>query len=306
RRSSGRVKAQGDNYQYYDREGNLYKEHQADRLNKYATLLIMGDERGSDGAKLLSPLTMQMTEQDTVMRLTGSWDTLGIVAKNVSFKLSYQFLSWMQIDNGDGSTPQYISEHDAVEAFVQMRCKIEEVNLFVTISEHIDGITTSKTRPPFANVTDQALILNEAEIENASDDILEDAWLDFAMFETPLTCPQQKNDGTNVAATCSSFSNNGVGGGNGESSRAVRRRLFEDPMEANNAAIGRDGQTETQADPIESPTTAEPSGVAQQSSLYTWTRFQDLLHDLLNDESTEPVLFARDAAPVIDSGEVDG
>lgn len=286
-------------------------------------------------------------------------DTLGIVAKNVSFKLSYQFLSWMQIDNGDGSTPQYISEHDAVEAFVQMRCKIEEVNLFVTISEHIDGITTSKTRPPFANVTDQALILNEAEIENASDDILEDAWLDFAMFETPLTCPQQKNDvggsfvvqrsqtipysqsgivirepiirlvSPQTEARCKgkekavategnkcgrdvqfllpeTSTNNGVGGGNGESSRAVRRRLFEDPMEANNAAIGRDGQTETQADPIESPTTAEPSGVAQQSSLYTWTRFQDLLHDLLNDESTEPVLFARDAAPVIDSGEVDG
>ncbi|KAH0910429.1 hypothetical protein HID58_033750, partial [Brassica napus] len=179
------------------------------------------------------------------------------------------------------------------------------------------------------------------------------------MFETPLTCPQQKNDvggsfvvqrsqtipysqsgivirepiirlvSPQTEARCKgkekavategnkcgrdvqfllpeTSTNNGVGGGNGESSRAVRRRLFEDPMEANNAAIGRDGQTETQADPIESPTTAEPSGVAQQSSLYTWTRFQDLLHDLLNDESTEPVLFARDAAPVIDSGEVDG
>lgn len=100
--------------------------------------------------------------------------------------------------------------------------------------------------------------------------------------------------------------NNGVGGGNGESSRAVRRRLFEDPMEPNNVAVGRDGQTETEADPIEASTTAGPSGVAQQSSLYMWTRFQDSLHDLLNDESAEPVLFARDAAPVIDSGDVDG
>ncbi|CAN6849546.1 unnamed protein product [Brassica oleracea] len=305
---SGRVKAQGDNYLYYDREGNVYKDHQADRLNEYATLLIMGDERGSDGAKLLSPLTMKMTEQDTVMLLTGSWETLGIHAKNVSIKLSYQYPSWMQIDDGDGSTPQYISDDDAVEAFIQMRRKIEEVNLFITISEHIDGMTTGKTKPPFANVTDQALILNEAEIDNASDGVLEDAWLDFAMSETPLTCPQQKNDGGGgeFFPSPETSTNNGVGGGNGESSRAVRRRLFEDPMEPNNAAVGRDGQTETEANPIEAPTTAGPSGVAQQSSLYTWTRFQDSLHDLLNDESTEPVLFARDAAPVIDSSDVDG
>ena len=169
---------------------------------------------------------MQITEQHTVMLLTGSWvheedrrwsfdslseegkhsidlfpgmeyeelvkkvkETLGILAKNMSIKLSYQYPSWMEIDDGDGSTPQYISDDDAVEAFVQMRRKIEEVNLFVTISEHIDGMTTGKTRPPFANVTDQALILNKAEIDNASDDILEDAWLDFAMSKTPLTWP---------------------------------------------------------------------------------------------------------------------
>ncbi|CAN7042789.1 unnamed protein product [Brassica rapa subsp. trilocularis] len=48
---NGRVKAQGDNYQYYDREGNIYKDHQADMLNEYATLLIMGDERCSDGER---------------------------------------------------------------------------------------------------------------------------------------------------------------------------------------------------------------------------------------------------------------
>ncbi|WZZ31507.1 hypothetical protein YC2023_014908 [Brassica napus] len=137
-------------------------------------------------------------------------------------------------------------------------------------------MTTGKTRPPFANVTDQALILNEAEIDNASDGVLEDAWLDFAMSETPLTCPQQKNDGgggggsfvvqrsqtipySQSVPSPETSTNNGVGGGNGESSRAVRRRLFEDPMEPNNAAVGRDGQTETEADPIEAPTTAGPS-----------------------------------------------
>ncbi|KAF3532901.1 hypothetical protein DY000_02039803 [Brassica cretica] len=75
-----------------------------------------------------------------------------------------------------------------------MRRKIEEVNLYVTISEHNNGFTTGKTRPPFASVTDQTLIRNEDEEESDADDMLEEEWLQFAMSETPLTCPHKKND----------------------------------------------------------------------------------------------------------------
>lgn len=89
---------------------------------------------------------MQMTDHDNVMLITGSWvrkdngkwifdslsednmhiiilypcleyedlvkmvkETLRIVAENVTIKLSYQYPTWIQIDDGDGSTPQYIS-----------------------------------------------------------------------------------------------------------------------------------------------------------------------------------------------------
>ncbi|CAF2152332.1 unnamed protein product [Brassica rapa] len=90
-------------------------------------------------------MRIQIPDQDTVRLITGSWlvkmvkSTLRIVAPNVSIKLSYQYPSWMQIDAGDGSTPQFISDDYDVESFVHMRRKIEEVNLYVTILEHNNG-----------------------------------------------------------------------------------------------------------------------------------------------------------------------
>ena len=83
----------------------------------------------------------------------------------------------MEIDDGDGSTPQFISDDHEVEVFVQMRRKIEEVNLFVTV-----------------NVTNQTLARNENADDSDEDQGFEEEWLDFAMSETPLTCPHQKND----------------------------------------------------------------------------------------------------------------
>ncbi|CAF2152330.1 unnamed protein product [Brassica napus] len=117
------------------------------------------------------------------------------------------------------------------------------------------------------------------------------------MSETPLTCPHKRN---NLSINRRPY------GGNGESSRAVRRRLFDGPTVPTNRAVEVEEHAEAEGETIEPQTVGRQSRVVQPSSLYTWTRFQDSLHDLLNDESSEPVLFARDAPPVIDSLEEDG
>ncbi|KAF2563306.1 hypothetical protein F2Q70_00017167 [Brassica cretica] len=67
------------------------------------------------------PYTAEMTEQDTVMLMTSNWESLSIPSTNVTIKMSYQYPTLMQIDDGDGSTPQFISDDHEVEAFVKMR-----------------------------------------------------------------------------------------------------------------------------------------------------------------------------------------
>ncbi|RID79520.1 hypothetical protein BRARA_A02253, partial [Brassica rapa] len=189
--------------------------------------------------------------------------------------------------------------------------------------------------------------------------MFEEEWLEFAMSETPLTCPHKRNNVGGSFAVPGSETipnlqrgivirepiirlaspprepvNKGKGkviategdtnaptlnchlpelsinrrpyGGNGESSRAVRRRLFDGPTVPTNRAVEVEEHAEAEGETIEPQTVGRQSRVVQPSSLYTWTRFQDSLHDLLNDESSEPVLFARDAPPVIDSLEEDG
>lgn len=98
-------------------------------------------------------------------------------------KLAYQYPTWMQIDDGDGSTLQFISDDHEEEVFVQMRRKIKEVNLFVTVSE---------PRVPYANVTDQNLARNENDDDSDEGEGFEDDWVDFAMSDTPLTRPHKK------------------------------------------------------------------------------------------------------------------
>lgn len=338
-----------------------------------------------------SAFSLQLTEQDDCTVITGTWvreedgkwifdtliederntitvnplmeyedlvnlvkETLNIRAKNVTLKLSYQYPSWMEIDDGDGSTPQFISDDHEVEVFVQMRRKIEEVNLCVTISEVIDGIPTNHRRPHYANVTDQTLLRNEDDEDSESDEGFEEDWLEFAISETPLTCPPIQNDvggsfgvqpkqtipynrngivirdplirlasppheatyrgkGKGIATEPDKWeaadkllqpqmsTNKGVFGGNGESSRTVRRRLFEDPRAPPQGDIKMEEPCQAEPEPIAQPLLTTTPVAAQPSSLYTWTRFQDSLHDLLNDESSEPVLFGRDAPPVIES-----
>lgn len=100
--------------------------------------------------------------------------------------------------------------------------------------------------------------------------------------------------------------NKGAFGGNGESSRTVRRRLFEDPLRPVEVDIEMAEPGEAEGEDTEPPLITTTTPPAPPSSLYTWTRFQNSLHDLLNDESSEPVLFARDAPLVIESVEETG
>lgn len=44
---------------------------------------------------------------------------------NISIKMAYQYPEWMAIDDGDGSTPQYITDDHEVEVFVQMRRHVD-------------------------------------------------------------------------------------------------------------------------------------------------------------------------------------
>ncbi|KAH0942784.1 hypothetical protein HID58_002421 [Brassica napus] len=129
---SGGVKAQGDNDQIPDQDtvrlitGSwVREEHRQWIFDSLA-------EEGRFSVTLFPDL-----EYEELVKMVKS--TLRIVAPNVSIKLSYQYPSWMQIDAGDGSTPQFISDDYDVESFVHMRRKIEEVNLYVTILEHNNG-----------------------------------------------------------------------------------------------------------------------------------------------------------------------
>lgn len=58
---------------------------------------------------------------------------LGFQTTDVLMKMSYQYSVWMEIDEGNGSAPQYITEDVHVHAFIEMRRSIEEVNLYVTV-----------------------------------------------------------------------------------------------------------------------------------------------------------------------------
>ncbi|CAN6923905.1 unnamed protein product [Brassica oleracea] len=322
---SGRVKAQGDNDQIPDQDtvrlitGSWVRE-------QYGKWIFDSlSEEGRYSVTLFPGL-----EYEDLVQMVKS--ILRIVAPNVTIKLSYQYPSWMQIDEGDGLTPQFISDDYDVEPFVQMRCKIEEVNLYVTISEHNNGLTTEKTRPPFASVTHQTLIRNEDEEESEADDIfavpgnqtIPNVQRGIVIREpiirlaSPPREPLNKGKGKAIATEGDTDAptlncllpetsiNKGAYGGNGESSQAIRRHLFDGPIVPSNRAVEVDDHTNAQGETIEAQTVVGPSGVAPPSSVYTWTRFQDALHDILYDESSEPVLFARDAPPVIDSGKEDG
>lgn len=111
----------------------------------------------------------------------------------------------MQIDDGDGSTPQFISDDHEVEAFVKLRWKIEKVNLFVTISHYINLITKEHRKPHFSNLTNQTLLNQEDGDISYTDGRTDEEWMAFAMSETRMTCPHEQNSvvgSFHVRVTC--------------------------------------------------------------------------------------------------------
>ncbi|KAF3532204.1 hypothetical protein DY000_02040060 [Brassica cretica] len=269
-------------------------------------------------------------------------DCLAIDSANVTLKLSYQYPTWMLIDDGDGSAPQFISDDHELEVFVQMRQKIEEVNLFVTISQCIDGVTTAQDKPHFSNVTDQTLLDKDDGDTETTDATTEEEWLEFALSETPLTCPPQKNTaGGSFRVTEQDtipYRHNGIEiqenqpiilllspqnssetrgkgkelalevapayepydfgvrnslrriehtTGEGEPNRPVKRRLFPTSRTASEAEmelVPTQGPDETFHQP--EPATQAVGGEGS-SGLTHWTSFQDALHQILDDETSQ-------------------
>lgn len=54
-------------------------------------------------------------------------------------RATYQYPKWRGIEEGAGSSLQYITYDQEVEVFIQMRRQIEEVNLFVSVAVHTNG-----------------------------------------------------------------------------------------------------------------------------------------------------------------------
>lgn len=339
-----------------------------------------------------------MNEQDAVMILTGNWvrgdsgkwifdvlnkeginyvfvksdleydklvalvkDSLGIESRTVTMNLAYQYPAWMQIDDGDGSTPQFISDDHEVEVFVQMRRKIKEVNLCVTIAQCNDGINTAQRKPHFSNVTYQMLCNDDEGDNNTFDDSPEDEWSDFALSETPLTCPPITNAvggsfHVRVTNTIPSMANGivirepqpilrlqspppcGPNRGKGKAvltddvhgreqadsggpkmfhrhehppdeggpSRGVKRRLFSPESVESEAEVEAEPSQGTSIPcPIHVTQTTEVGGDTS-TAITHWTRFQDSLQQLLDDETSQNALFGRDALLVVESLQKDG
>ncbi|CAA7038828.1 unnamed protein product [Microthlaspi erraticum] len=118
--------------------------------------------------------------------------TLNLLAKNISIKLAYQYPQWMSIDDGDGSTPQYITDDHEVEVFVQMRRHVEEVNLCVTVTRHVGAMMPNSDRircsqlPPALTAPEDNVIGAQSDNDGTDEE-----WHRFAISETPLTAPQE-------------------------------------------------------------------------------------------------------------------
>lgn len=116
-------------------------------------------------------------------------DKLRLRAHNISVKLSYQYQEWLVIDDNDGSTPHYITEDHEVAIFIEMRRKIEEVNMFVTVSVNQTGMESSRQEDAKLTPVRLETDVEDAQTSDEDDYESDDECHDFAMSETPLTAP---------------------------------------------------------------------------------------------------------------------
>uniref|UniRef100_A0A1J3CQR5 Uncharacterized protein n=1 Tax=Noccaea caerulescens TaxID=107243 RepID=A0A1J3CQR5_NOCCA len=139
-----------------------------------------------------------MAFRDLVVKVK---DRLLLNSTDTTIKVSFQYPVWLSIDDGDGSTPQYITADDEVQAFIQMRRSIEEVDLCVTVTRYFNGWPTSlHTSVPSSAVVGHPNIKGNGE-GMYSDDDSSNSWYDFVMSDTPLTFPTQLQSGAPAANT---------------------------------------------------------------------------------------------------------
>ncbi|XP_019088061.1 PREDICTED: uncharacterized protein LOC109127565 [Camelina sativa] len=60
-------------------------------------------------------------------------EKLVLRAHEVVIKMAYHYPAWFELDERNGSSPQYITDDEEVGVFVRMRRYIEEVDLCVTV-----------------------------------------------------------------------------------------------------------------------------------------------------------------------------
>ncbi|CAA7038853.1 unnamed protein product [Microthlaspi erraticum] len=258
-----------------------------------------------------------MTYRELIRRVKSR---LNIVDPNIAVKLAYQYPDWLVIDDVDGSTPEYITDDQEVDVFIEMRRNIEEVNLCVTISKTISGITTTANGARKRVTTDARVPIDPPCAGEEDGMEVEAEWLGFAMSETPLTSgitirepepvirlaspvPSGKDKGKGVALYVDSDTDGDeedvvvpqfrpareAMDADGDRSVPVRRQLFPDALEFAEGTTSESGHDE------EGETNYVPQG-----DLPTWGRFEQALHEMLTDVSQDPTLFGRDAPPVFE------
>ncbi|CAA7044069.1 unnamed protein product [Microthlaspi erraticum] len=254
-------------------------------------------------------------------------ENLHLLNPNISVKLVYQYHAWMAIDDGDGSTPQYITQE--VEVFIQMRRHVEEVNFCVTVSRSVLPGSPAhqcsdiprrveKENEPVRR-DDEEAIINESDQE----------WHEFAMSETPLTLPQPAikipTKSLPPRKRREGLRSGGITIHEGE---GIIRLTHPTPKPGDKGkGIAEEDSSSTDSDddliqPLlvqtslpraqldeglvsddEMPDVDEGSG--DGPAFGRWGRFEEALHHIPTDISPDPSLFGRDAPPVFSTSEGD-
>ncbi|CAE5959871.1 unnamed protein product [Arabidopsis arenosa] len=269
-------------------------------------------------------------------------EKLGLRAHDVVIKMSYQYPSWMEIDEGNGSSPQYICEDKDVEVFIRMRRFIEEVNLCVTVVKKI----TSQEAQPKRREKHWLHYVSPNSDGDSSEDEYDADWHDFALSEH-TTSPQEgpivegetirlcsvptTAGGITIRETEPTIRPAGPACKPGDKGKGV---LQEAP---NPTEVDSDDEQENQIvlfsqpdipsrvecsqarvnDTINSSRVAVRSPVSDSESTGSidgdgngaehvpcvmWGRVQEALNKMLLDKSDDPALFCRDAPPVFNDG----
>ncbi|CAH2065342.1 unnamed protein product, partial [Thlaspi arvense] len=247
-------------------------------------------------------LNTRMSHSELVNKVK---EKLNLTVSNISVKLSYQYPTWLEINEGDTCDPQFITDDQEVVVFVEMRRTIEEVNLCVTPSRlvHRVQMAMGETHPQITT----------------GDSEPDEHWHDLFMSETLMTLPvtqthelkamvkgpgilyyekQLKGKAPALPEDTPSDSDDAINTQMTPTEKRslvpIRRRLFHD-SEGEEESDSYSGEDETEEN-------VDGEGT---STLTTYKKFEESLHAMLTDNGNDLVLFARDAPPVFDMSETD-